>query len=35
MQAGERWEVYTVLADSETFGIPRDAEDAGSADACC
>ncbi|MDX1890817.1 ArsI/CadI family heavy metal resistance metalloenzyme [Mycolicibacterium sp. 050158] len=32
---GERWEVYTVLADSETFGIPRDAEDARSADACC
>jgi Glyoxalase/Bleomycin resistance protein/Dioxygenase superfamily len=34
---GERWEIYTVLADAETFGsVPRDA---GSADApscaCC
>jgi lactoylglutathione lyase len=43
--AGERWEVYTVLADSETFGSsPRTSQTAGppddvccatSADACC
>lgn len=26
--AGERWEVYTVLADSDTFGP-------GTAEACC
>ena len=35
---GERWEVYTVLGDSETFGAP--AEGAGAAgseavSACC
>ena len=31
---GERWEVYTVLADSETFGAPAEAP-AESASACC
>lgn len=34
---GERWEVYTVLADSETFGSgPRhnDTSD-GEASMCC
>jgi hypothetical protein len=31
----ERWEVYTVLADSETFGaIPVQAEDAGEGGCC-
>jgi catechol 2,3-dioxygenase-like lactoylglutathione lyase family enzyme len=30
---GERWEVYTVLADSAEFGVgPKDAQD---GDACC
>ncbi len=38
--AGERWEVYTVLADSDTFGTsPRTLIDAGQAPAtdsvCC
>jgi lactoylglutathione lyase len=37
--AGERWEVYTVLADSDTFGVsPRTLVDVGQApgsDACC
>ncbi|WP_458315408.1 ArsI/CadI family heavy metal resistance metalloenzyme [Mycolicibacterium brisbanense] len=36
--AGEKWEVYTVLADSDTFGTSpefRDAVDAGQGDACC
>jgi lactoylglutathione lyase len=34
--AGERWEVYTVLADSETFGIgPVDAEAAGDGTGVC
>jgi len=36
--AGEKWEVYTVLADSETFGSsPRHREDpaAGKGDVCC
>ncbi|MHA6779952.1 ArsI/CadI family heavy metal resistance metalloenzyme [Pseudonocardia saturnea] len=28
---GERWEVYTVLADSETFGEPCSCEPAASA----
>jgi len=36
---GERWEVYTVLADSDTFGTsPRTLVDAGQATeagACC
>ena len=31
---GERWEVYTVLADSETFGAPAEAP-AESASPCC
>ncbi|MGV0811906.1 ArsI/CadI family heavy metal resistance metalloenzyme [Mycolicibacterium boenickei] len=30
--AGEKWEVYTVLADSETFGSDSSALDGG---ACC
>lgn len=41
--AGEKWEVYTMLADSDTFGTSpelRDAVDAGQGDpgpgdACC
>ncbi len=37
--AGERWEVYTVLADSDTFGTsPKTLVDAGLApegSACC
>ncbi|ORB70147.1 ArsI/CadI family heavy metal resistance metalloenzyme [Mycobacterium scrofulaceum] len=28
---GERWEVYTVIADSDTFGTPADGPEA----ACC
>ncbi|MBK5308212.1 MAG: VOC family protein [Frankiaceae bacterium] len=36
---GERWEIYTVLADSETFGAsPKTAPDstaAGATDVCC
>lgn len=36
---GERWEIYTVLADSETFGVsPKTAPDAtatGATDVCC
>ncbi len=36
---GERWEVYTVLADSATFGTsPQTLVEAGQApasDACC
>lgn len=33
--AGERWEVYTVLADSETFGdSPKDHVEEGDG-ACC
>jgi catechol 2,3-dioxygenase-like lactoylglutathione lyase family enzyme len=33
--AGEKWEVYTVLADSETFGAaPRD-ETPSATTACC
>jgi len=31
---GERWEVYTVLADSETFGAPTDAS-TEPASSCC
>lgn len=32
----ERWEVYTVLADSETFGTPTQfATDAAATQACC
>ena len=35
--AGEKWEVYTVLADSETFGTDSPALDDGREDAgrCC
>jgi catechol 2,3-dioxygenase-like lactoylglutathione lyase family enzyme len=36
--AGEKWEVYTVLADSETFGAsPRHLKDGSSGDGgvCC
>lgn len=36
--AGEKWEVYTVLADSETFGAsPRHLDDPGDSvgGACC
>lgn len=32
--AGERWEVYTVLADSETFGVSPKAVAAGEVDSC-
>jgi lactoylglutathione lyase len=35
--AGEKWEVYTVLADSDTFGTspePRDGVDAAEGGAC-
>jgi catechol 2,3-dioxygenase-like lactoylglutathione lyase family enzyme len=36
--AGEKWEVYTVLADSDTFGTSpeaADAETASATSACC
>lgn len=34
--AGEKWEVYTVLADSDTFGgSPHHDDDADSEDAVC
>ena len=35
--AGEKWEVYTVLSDSETFGVSPDHADGGTAEsgACC
>jgi lactoylglutathione lyase len=35
--AGEKWEVYTVLADSDTFGAsPQHPDaDADSARVCC
>jgi catechol 2,3-dioxygenase-like lactoylglutathione lyase family enzyme len=33
---GERWEVYTVLADSETFGVsPKTLSEEGADTACC
>lgn len=33
---GERWEVYTVLADSETFGSsPRQLDIESTGDSCC
>ena len=32
---GERWEVYTVLADSDTFGISPQHRDADSGDVVC
>ncbi|MFI6997036.1 ArsI/CadI family heavy metal resistance metalloenzyme [Nocardia sp. NPDC050175] len=31
----ERWEVYTVLADSETFGTAPELSDAEAVQACC
>lgn len=31
----ERWEVYTVLADSETFGTAPELADAEAVGACC
>jgi catechol 2,3-dioxygenase-like lactoylglutathione lyase family enzyme len=33
--AGEKWEVYTVLADSETFGTSPQHREADSGDAGC
>ena len=34
--AGEKWEVYTVLADSDTFGAsPQQAEDGTAEDGVC
>jgi lactoylglutathione lyase len=33
--AGERWEVYTVLADSPTFGLSPSTADDGATDVCC
>jgi catechol 2,3-dioxygenase-like lactoylglutathione lyase family enzyme len=33
--AGEKWEVYTVLADSETFGTSPQHRDPDSVDAVC
>lgn len=37
--AGERWEVYTVLADSDTFGVspqrPDEANETAAAPVCC
>jgi catechol 2,3-dioxygenase-like lactoylglutathione lyase family enzyme len=32
--AGEKWEIYTVLADSETFGTSPDAPAAEPGDGC-
>jgi catechol 2,3-dioxygenase-like lactoylglutathione lyase family enzyme len=32
---GERWEIYTVLADSETFGASPKTADADATDVCC
>ena len=32
--AGEKWEIYTVLADSETFGTAAAASDGCSCDSC-
>ena len=32
--AGERWEIYTVLADSDTFGVSPKTLAAGEADSC-
>jgi hypothetical protein len=33
---GEKWEVYTVLADADQFGTaPRHLEPVGQGDACC
>ena len=33
--AGEKWEVYTVLADSDTFGGGAAVKKAGAATTCC
>ena len=33
--AGEKWEVYTVLADSETFGTTDEQDKAATATPCC
>jgi hypothetical protein len=33
--AGEKWEVYTVLADSETFGTSPQHRDPDSGDGVC
>ena len=33
--AGERWEVYTVLADSDTFGTSPGPTSRSGADTCC
>ncbi len=34
--AGEKWEVYTVLADSDTFGAgPRHGDDGADGPGCC
>ena len=34
--SGEKWEVYTVLSDSETFGVPAAAlDEADGTGACC
>lgn len=34
--AGEKWEIYTVLADSETFGTsPQHADEDESGNICC
>jgi len=33
--AGEKWEVYTVLADSETFGTSPQHLDPGAGAPCC
>ena len=33
--AGEKWEVYTVLADSETFGSSPQHLDTDTTDATC
>ena len=32
---GEKWEVYTVLADSETFGSPPGHDENASSAPCC
>ncbi|ULN30028.1 glyoxalase/bleomycin resistance/dioxygenase family protein [Mycolicibacterium smegmatis] len=33
--AGEKWEVYTVLADSDTFGVSPQHSDGGAEGVCC
>ena len=33
--AGERWEVYTVLADSDTFGTSPQQPGADGESVCC